>query len=249
MAQNLLGPVCPVPLRYGARKQWHAQISVRGAKIQLGNYDDEEDAARAHDAARVKYRNVATVNFPGEAPSALVLAALPESYDASVATAASAASTPRRERSLAARRVVPPLAPQQAAPHSRGPTPCEMRRIGDAEWRCFGSRADAAKAFGVSGADVSLLVRDPSKTSLCRSFEARPGRSPPKKRKRPTKKKQYAPYYGDSTYFEGARQKSNGKWMNHAMFPSREFDNIDAYRAARTQHMTRRAEWSAQIRY
>ena len=60
-----------------ARGKWRAQISVRGTQVELGLFYDEEDAARAYDAARVKYKGAPTVNFPGEAPSASVLAALP----------------------------------------------------------------------------------------------------------------------------------------------------------------------------
>ena len=43
----------------------------------MGSFANEEDAARAYDAARVKYKNEETLNFPGEAPLASVLAALP----------------------------------------------------------------------------------------------------------------------------------------------------------------------------
>ena len=57
--------------------KWRAAISVRGSRIPLGDFDDEEDAARVYDAAVVKYRGEPTVNFPGEVPRAEVLAALP----------------------------------------------------------------------------------------------------------------------------------------------------------------------------
>ena len=57
--------------------KWLATIDVRGSRVELGAFDDEEDAARTYDAALVKYRNAPTVNFPGEAPLAPVLAALP----------------------------------------------------------------------------------------------------------------------------------------------------------------------------
>ena len=60
------------------RRIWRARISVRGSSVDLGAYDDEEGAARAYDAALVKYRNAPTVNFPGEAPLASVLAKLPD---------------------------------------------------------------------------------------------------------------------------------------------------------------------------
>ena len=56
---------------------WRASIRVRGSPVHLGEFDDEEDAARTYDAARVKYKGAPTVNFPGEAPLASVLAALP----------------------------------------------------------------------------------------------------------------------------------------------------------------------------
>ena len=57
------------------------------------------------------------------------------------------------------------------------------------------------------------------------------GRAPSKKRGR---------------YVEGAQQKSNGKWTNHEMFPGREFDDLDEYRAAKKQRKERRAAYSDQ---
>ena len=47
---------------------------------------------------------------------------------------------------------------------------------------------------------------------------------------------------------EGATQKSNGKWANKDLFPGREFDDLDAYRAAKKQHYARREEFRAQAR-
>ena len=49
-------------------------------------------------------------------------------------------------------------------------------------------------------------------------------------------------------YVEGARQKPNGKWANYCLFPGREFDDLDAYRAAKKQHKERRAEYIVQAR-
>ena len=45
---------------------------------------------------------------------------------------------------------------------------------------------------------------------------------------------------------EGATQKSNGKWANKDLFPGREFDDLDAYRAAKKQRYERRAAYSDQ---
>ena len=256
--------------RSQARRALRAQISVRGHHVPLGNFDDEEDAARAYDAARVKYRGDSTVNFPGEAPLASVLAALPElddgddatatnedaaeawpttkvEYDAIVAASASAAAAPRHERALAARRVAPPApVPRQVERRSvnspenpQGKKPVEMRRVGDAAWRWFESQADAAKAFGVAATYVSELVRNVSKAQLRGSFEARDAQGPPRKRERPTKQK------AGRKNIEGAWSKANGKWASQ-MFPGREFDDLDEYRAAKKQRAARRAEYSAQ---
>ena len=47
---------------------------------------------------------------------------------------------------------------------------------------------------------------------------------------------------------EGARQKKSGKWTDPVKFPGREFDDLDAYRAAKKQRAARREEYSARIR-
>ena len=43
--------------------KWRAEISVRGSSVTVGAFDDEEDAARAYDAALVEYRNAPTVKL------------------------------------------------------------------------------------------------------------------------------------------------------------------------------------------
>ena len=64
---------------------------------------------------------------------------------------------------------------------------------------------------------------------------------PPKKRKRPAKKK---PRFVQRNV-EGACSKANGKWANKDTFPGREFDDLDAYRAAKKQRAAQLAEWRA----
>ena len=73
--------------------------------------------------------------------------------------------------------------PQQVAvPAARPPpAPCprkgkviEIRRVGGASWQRFGSQTAAAKAFGLTQAEVSYLVNDRSKASArALEFEAR----------------------------------------------------------------------------
>ena len=140
------------------------------------------------------------------------------------------------------RRVVP-TAPAPPVPRGAGnplgEKSVEMRRVGDAEWRWFGSRKDAAKAFGIGGSDVTRLIDNPSNVRApCRSIEARP--APPRKRERPTKKKAGGAPRSKRLCVEGAAQKVNGKWSNSVMFPGREFDDLDAYRAAKKQCAARK---------
>ena len=47
-------------------------------------------------------------------------------------------------------------------------------------------------------------------------------------------------------WVEGAIQKVNGKWSSPQLFPGREFDDLDAYRAAKKQRVEQRAEYSDQ---
>ena len=52
------------------------------------------------------------------------------------------------------------------------------------------------------------------------------------------------PYYGKN--IEGATQKQSGKWKSQ-MFPGREFDDLNAYRAAKKQRAEQRAAYSDQL--
>ena len=68
----------------------------------------------------------------------------------------------------------------------------------------------------------------------------------PARRKARTFVPKKPPYYGKC--IEGAIQYANGKWTNSTMFPGREFDDLDAYRAAKKQRTEQRAEYSDQAR-
>ena len=52
----------------------------------------------------------------------------------------------------------------------------------------------------------------------------------------------------DRKYAEGATRKANGKWTDNDRFPGREFDDLDAYRAAKKQRKERRAAYSDQAK-
>ena len=109
---------------------------------------------------------------------------------------------------------------------------------------------DAAKAFGVFPQEVSRLINPVPQLAtpqVREAFEAR--NAPPKRRKRATKAKAgAAPPKKAKKRVEGARQKLNGKWANTHMFPGREFDDLDAYRAAKKQRNAQRDEYRAQRR-
>ena len=47
---------------------------------------------------------------------------------------------------------------------------------------------------------------------------------------------------------EGAYQKQSGKWTSPYFFPGREFDDLDAYRAAKKQRYEQRAAYSDQAK-
>ena len=130
---------------------------------------------RAFDAAVARYElSGRTLNFPGEAPLASVLAALP------------------------------------AAPSPPPPPPAPLPR--SARTRTPKIKADA-----------------PGPLLKCE-------RGVPIQRCNLPKRK----------IIEGAVQKSNGKWSCAKLFPGREFDDLDAYRAAKKQRTARRSEYSDQ---
>ena len=89
--------------------------------------------------------------------------------------------------------------------------------------------------------DSDALVNDRSKASAsARLFEARRVAAAAPVCDRPSRRIKCV---------EGACQKANGNWTNHEMFPGREFDDLDAYRAAKKQRKEQRKEYIAQTRH
>ena len=147
----------------------------------------EELTAQWKMLVRAKFRKaVAALNEPG--------AVLPGAAAPAAARAPAAAAPPpprrrrwRRRRQRRRRRAPPTTmmmptttttAPAAEAPESDSdderPVVVEMRRVGDTAWRGFAMQKDAAKAFGVSQGDVSLLVNHPTKCpARLRQYEAR----------------------------------------------------------------------------
>lgn len=51
-------------------KKWHVRVGARENRINCGRYDDEEEAARAYDAAAAaRYGEFAKLNFPRQVPA------------------------------------------------------------------------------------------------------------------------------------------------------------------------------------
>ena len=69
--------------------------------------------------------------------------------------------------------------------------------------------------------------------------------APDERPRRPRKRENGKP----GKWVEGAQQKKNGKWSNRDMFPGREFDDLDEYRAAKKQRKEQRKEYIAQTRH
>ena len=173
---------------------WHASISVRGTKVHLGAFDDEEDAARAYDAARVKYRDEQTINFPGEAPLASVLAALPDLPSpppppppAQTAPAPPPPGAPRRSGRVPAPRVIvdrcvtcnlaPPMATFSRSLTGYRRKTCDTCR---AENEAAAAREDEAwKAAGVP-ADLPALRKAYAREQAAKKLRPRrPSSAPP----------------------------------------------------------------------
>ena len=63
-----------------------------------------------------------------------------------------------------------PKSRRRRGPARPGPSP----PIAPPAWRYFGSQTDAAKAFGISAQDVSMLIKEPGRLGTTCALEARP---------------------------------------------------------------------------
>ena len=123
---------------------------------------DGEDAARLDAGAPA-----VSADGAGRATTEPPAPVTPEEPD--VEPAASAPATEPGAPAPAAELLAGP--PVQLGHNSR---PCEMRRDEDEEkWRCFASRADAARAFGISPACVSELIQGEAPPEMQMRFWAR----------------------------------------------------------------------------
>lgn len=95
---------------------------------------------------------------------------------------------------------------------------------------------------GDEGRVLAKNVRAAAASASARPAVRRPAAAPA----RPPKGKAGAAPRKRAKCVEGATQKANGKWSNPIMFPGREFDDYDAYRAAKKQRAARREEYSVQ---
>ena len=113
-------------------------------------------------------------------PSSLAPQRIRDQYEARDAADASDSESEADADDVEEVAPTPALAPAVNVDFAAAPPaedqPCEVRRVGDADWRRFASRADAARALGVSGldaAEIGKLIHD----SPAMPRHARPARA------------------------------------------------------------------------